>query len=115
MGKCNNCLNGSKRFPSNEFTQMTPTEFEEAVLGAFAFLVKDFGFRYVVTSMHAPECWSVFHNATTAVIVHYELGSRPWVEVAELKHDGNRIVERHRSALDFLVQERAPHEARLTA
>ena len=93
---------------------MTPTEFEKVVLDAFAYLVESFGFRYLSTSMHAPECWSTFHNGTTAVTVHYEIGSQLWVELAELKRDDDRIVERNRSALEFLVQERAPQEVPLT-
>jgi hypothetical protein len=89
---------------------MLPTELEAVALDAFRYLIDDYGFRYVSTSMHAPECWSTFHNATTAVTVHFELGSAPWVELAELKRHGGRIVEQNRSALEFLVQERAQRE-----
>jgi hypothetical protein len=86
---------------------------EAVVLDAFAYLVENFGFRYLSTSMHAPECWSTFHNETTAVTVHYEIGSQPWVELAKLKRNGDRVVEQSRAALEFLVQERAPEEVSL--
>jgi hypothetical protein len=96
-------------------TEMTPTEFEDSVLDAFAFLVNDFGFRYKSMRVHAPECWCVFHNVTTGIVVHYELGSRPWVEMAELRHHGDRVIEVRRSALEFLLQQRAPLEAGSTS
>ena len=92
---------------------MTPTEIETIVLDAFAYLLESFGFRYLSTNTHTPECWSTFHNETTAVTVHYEVGSEPWVELAELKREGNRVVERNRVALHFLVEERAPQEVSL--
>jgi hypothetical protein len=94
---------------------VTPIEFETIVLDAFHYLISDFGFRCLSTNMHAPECWTAFHSVTTAVIVHFELGSQPWVELAELKREGDQIVERNRAALEFLVRERAPQEASLRA
>ena len=93
---------------------MTPVEFERTVLDAFQYLLNDFGFRYLSTNMHSPECWATFHNSTTAVTVHFEMASRPWVELAKLKHDGGSI-ETNRSALEFLVHERAPEEAKVRA
>jgi hypothetical protein len=93
---------------------VTPAEVEKVVLDAFAYLVENFGFRYLSTSMHAPECWSTFHNETTSVTIHYEIGSQPWVEIAKLKREGDRIVEQNRAALEFLIQERAPGEVLLT-
>lgn len=90
---------------------MTPIEFERVILDAFQYLIDDFAFRYLSTNMHAPECWATFHGPTTAVTIHFELGSQPWVELAELKQDNGRVVEHNRSALEFLVQERAPLEA----
>jgi hypothetical protein len=92
---------------------VTPTEMETVVLDAFGYLVESFGFRYLSTSTHAPECWSTFHNETTAVTVHYEIGSQPWVELAALERKGDRVVEQNRAALEFLLQERAPQEASL--
>jgi len=92
---------------------VTPMEFESIVLEAFGYLVDTFGFRYVSTDIHAPECWSTFHNSTTAVTVHFDLGSQPWVELAELKRVGGQVFEQNRAALEFLVKERAPQEAAL--
>lgn len=94
---------------------MTPIEFEKTVLDAFQYLLNDFGFRYLSTNVHAPECWATFHNSTTAVTVHFEMASQPWVELAKLKHDADTIVETNRSALEFLVQERAPEEMKVRA
>jgi hypothetical protein len=90
-----------------------PIEFESVVLEAFGYLIDSFGFRYLSTHIHSPECWSTFHNSTTAVTVHFELGSQPWVELAELKRDGGCIFEQNRVALEFLVKERAPQETAL--
>lgn len=92
---------------------MLPSDFEAVILDAFRFLIDDYGFRYLAMSVHAPGCWSTFHNATTAVTVHFEIGSLPWVELAEIKHHRGRIIEQNRSALEFLVQERAPQEPAL--
>src|SRR5690242_4488831 len=92
-----------------------PKEMETVVLDAFAYLVENFGFRNVSTNIHAPEFWSTFHNETTAVTIHYEMGSEPWVELAELKRENDHVVERNRVALEFLVQERAPQEGSLRA
>jgi len=94
---------------------VTPTEIESAVLDAFQYLMTDFGFSYQSTSMHAPECWSTFWNTTTAVTIHYELGSLPWVELAELVRDSSRVIERNRTSLEFLLTERAPEEAGIPA
>lgn len=54
-----------------------------------------------------PECWSTFHSQTTAVVVHYEAGSPPWVVLARLEMVRGQILERDQSALAFLVAERS--------
>lgn len=47
--------------------------------------------------------------------VHFELRSQPWLVFAELRREGGRTVERNRSSLDLLLQERAPEKAPVRA
>ena len=86
---------------------MSPDDFESAVLGAFQYLISDFGFCYLSTRVHMPECWSTFHNQTTSVVVHYEAGSPPWVVLARLEVIRDRTEVRDQAALAFLVHERS--------
>lgn len=94
---------------------MTWNSFEQKVLEAFRYLIDDYGYQRQSTSIHAPECWTTFRSVTTAVTVHYEIGSTPWVELAELVRDGDRAVERRRTSLELLLRERAPDEQTFTA
>jgi len=92
---------------------MPPGELEEAVSSAFAYLTESFGFKRLSATAHGREFWSTFHNETTAVTVHYEIGGPVWVELARLETYSGKRVERDRCALEFLLQERAPQEPSL--
>lgn len=89
---------------------MNPADFESLVLDAFSYLISDYGFIYAETSVHSPECWATFQNARTRVTVHTELGSQPWVVLAEVQRKTGYTVVLREAALEFLIQERAVDE-----
>ena len=87
--------------------------FENAIREAFTFLTDEFGFVRVSSTVRTPEHRIFFENATTRVLVAYELGGIPWVELGKLPAPGERG---ERYDLLFLLMERAPHEiGRITA
>lgn len=56
---------------------------EGAVLEAFAFLTREFGFRHRKTAVASPEVAVFFENDTTLATIHVEPGSFPWVELGK--------------------------------
>jgi hypothetical protein len=81
--------------------------FEALVAEAFSFL-GTFGFERGPLTVTPPECRIVFVNDTSEVVVAFELGTGPWIEVGKRTGPGR---PRERYDLQFLLQERAPNEA----
>src|SRR5438477_3976686 len=86
--------------------------FDASVRRGFDFLIIRFGFRHVGSSMHAPECSTVYENSTTRITVAFELGSGPWVELERKVSSFLNIGRRERYDLAFLLMERVPDETR---
>jgi hypothetical protein len=82
--------------------------FKEATAEAFSFLVDDYGFVPVSTTVHAPECEIKYWSKTTGVTVTYEWGGVIWVDLSRLERTTAEAVENERYSLDVLMLERCP-------
>jgi hypothetical protein len=63
---------------------MKKTEFENMVDKAFWGLEAKYGFKKTATSYVDRTCTVQFKNATTEVILNYELGNAPWLEISDV-------------------------------
>jgi hypothetical protein len=65
---------------------MKKTVFESMVDKAFWGLEAKYGFKKTQTNFVNRTCTVQFQNATTEVVLNYELGNKPWLTIADL-HD----------------------------
>src|SRR5262245_27219622 len=77
--------------------------FERDVRASFASLETEFELVFAGVSSQLPEISAQFHNRTTKVIILYEIGSPPWVELWSLLIPGSPGF-----SLELLLEERAP-------
>lgn len=84
--------------------------FKKATADAFHFLVTDYGFEHVSTTVHVPECAIKYWNETTGVTITYEWGGAIWVDLTRLKRMPAEVVEGERYSLDILMLERCPNK-----
>ncbi len=78
---------------------MKKTAFETMVDKAFWGLEARFGFKKTETSFVKRSCTVQFTNPTTVIVLNYELGNAPWVEIAEASN------LRNKSTLGWLLVE----------
>ena len=69
---------------------MKKTEFETMIEKAFWGLEAKYGFKKTDTSFVGRSCTIQFRNATTEVIVNYELGNTPWLEISDIHNAENK-------------------------
>ena len=69
---------------------MKKTEFENMVDKAFWGLEAKFGFKKIKTSYVERICTVQFKNATTEIILNYELGNTPWLEISDISNAENK-------------------------
>ena len=69
---------------------MKKTEFETMINKAFWGLEAKFGFKKTETKFVGRTCTVQFRNATTDVLINYELGNTPWVEISDLHNPENK-------------------------
>jgi hypothetical protein len=79
---------------------MKKSEFERLVDKSFWELESKFGFKRTETKFHKHGCIVRFQNATTLVILNYDITSLPWLEIADLKQP-----EENKSTLEWLLVE----------
>ena len=84
---------------------MKKTQFENMVDKALWGLEAKFGFKKTATSYVDRTCTVQFENATTAVLLNYELGNTPWLEISDVHDAGNK------STLGWLLVELGLDEA----
>ena len=84
---------------------MKKTEFEEMVDKAFWGLEAKYGFKKTKTSYVDRTCTVQFKNATTEILLDYELGNTPWLEISDVHNAGNK------STLGWLLVELGVDEA----
>ncbi len=69
---------------------MKKTEFELMVEKAFWGLEAKYGFKKTKTSFVDRSCTVQFQNATTEVLLNYELGNTPWLEISDIHNAENK-------------------------
>jgi hypothetical protein len=69
---------------------MKKTDFETMVDKAFWGLEAKFGFKKTATNYVKRICTVQFKNATTEIILTYELGNAPWLEISDIHNAGNK-------------------------
>jgi hypothetical protein len=84
---------------------MKKTDFENMVDKAFWGLEAKYGFKKTRTSYVKRTCTVQFKNATTEVLLNYELGNTPWLEISEIQNPKNK------STLGWLLVELGVEEA----
>ena len=69
---------------------MKKTEFESMVDKAFWSLEAKYGFKKTETNFVGRTCIVRFRNATTEVLLNYELGNTPWLEISDTHNAENK-------------------------
>jgi hypothetical protein len=69
---------------------MKKTEFETMVDKAFWSLEGKYGFKKTETRFVERSCTVRFRNTTTEVLLNYELGNTPWLEISDVHNPGNK-------------------------
>jgi hypothetical protein len=71
---------------------MKKIEYENMIDKAFWGLEAKFAFKKTTTSYMDRTCTVQFKNATTEIIVNYELGSMPWLEISDVNNTENKTT-----------------------
>jgi len=79
---------------------MKKSEFERIVLKTFRSLESKHGFKKGDATFSPKNCSIQYHNSTTDVTLHYEIGREPWLAIADVADAENR------STLGWLLVER---------
>jgi hypothetical protein len=69
---------------------MKKTEFENMVDKAFWGLEAKYGFKKTETNYVARTCTVQFKNTTTEILLNYELGNTPWLEISDAQNAENK-------------------------
>jgi len=69
---------------------MKKVEFENMVDKAFWGLEAKYGFKRTKTSYVERTCTVLFKNATTYILLNYELGTTPWLEISDTRNPDNK-------------------------
>ena len=85
---------------------MRKSEFEQIVEKTFWSLEAKHGFKKGEAIYHRGGVIVRFHNATTQVDINYEIGTFPWVTIADVKNP-----ETDKSSLDWLLVELGEKES----
>lgn len=64
---------------------MKKSEFERLVEKAFLEFESHHGFKKTETKFHKHGCTVRFENATTLVVLNYDITTLPWLEIADVK------------------------------
>jgi hypothetical protein len=69
---------------------MKKSAFESMVEKAFLSLEARFGFKKIETKYEHRAVIVRFQNTTTEILLNYEIGNTPWLEISEVKHPKNK-------------------------
>ena len=69
---------------------MKKSVFERMVEKAFSGLEARYGFKKTETNFENRSVIVRYQNLTTEIIVNYEIGTKPWLEISELKNPANK-------------------------
>ena|SRR3989304_6296068 len=79
---------------------MKKSKFEQIVEKTFWGLEARYGFKKIGTKFENRSVTVQFQNATTEVILNYEIGNTPWVEISDMRNPDNK------STLGWLLVEK---------
>jgi hypothetical protein len=82
--------------------------FKKAAEDAFRFLITDYDFKLVSTTVYPPECSIKYRNKTAGVNITYEWKSALWVELIRLRQEDSEVIEAERYGLSLLMETRRP-------
>jgi len=69
---------------------MKKSEFERIVTSAFRSLEARYGFEMGEAVYSQKNCTIQYHNTTTNVTLHYELGREPWLDISDATNAENK-------------------------
>ncbi|HEX7621776.1 MAG TPA: hypothetical protein VF359_11350 [Anaerolineales bacterium] len=69
---------------------MKKSIFERMVEKAFSGLEARYGFKKTETKFENRSVTVHYQNTTTAIILNYEIGNKPWLEIANVQNPGNK-------------------------
>ena len=78
--------------------------FKQAAIDAFNFLIENYDFEQLSSSVHPPECAIKYQNQTTGVTITYEWGGALWVDLS-------RISDQEKYSVDILMLECQPERS----
>ena len=84
---------------------MKKSDFEQIITRAFRTLESKYGFKRNETVYVKKGCSVQFLNPTTDITLHYEIGSEPWLSIADVHDPENK------STLDWLLVEQGVMKA----
>ena len=88
-----------------ESEPMKKSDFERIIIKTFRGLESKHGFK-MSEAVYSPKgCMAQFQNTTTSVVLHYEIGEEPWLDIADVKDAENK------STLGWLLVERGIQKA----
>ena len=69
---------------------MKKSDFERMVDNAFIGLTRKYKLKKVETKFEQRGCVVRYQNATTELVLNYELGGKPWLTIGEVQQSENR-------------------------
>jgi hypothetical protein len=69
---------------------MKKSIFERMVEKAFSGLEARYGFKKTETKFENRSVTVHYQNTTTAIILNYEIGNKPWLEISNVQNPGNK-------------------------
>jgi hypothetical protein len=69
---------------------MKKVDFENMLDKAFWGLESKYGFKRIETSYVERTCTALFKNASTIILLNYELGTTPWLEISDTNDPANK-------------------------
>lgn len=70
----------------------------------FAFLENEYGFTLQSEEAQAYEAWVTFDSETTRVVITFEVGTLPWVEISRLESKGSKRIPKDEISLEILMR-----------
>jgi hypothetical protein len=81
-----------KKYSPRKERKMKKIVFEDMVNKAFWGLEAKYGFKKIATSYERRTCKVQFKNATTEILLNYEIGNTPWLELSDVHNAENKTT-----------------------
>ena len=92
--------------PRKATEAMRKAEFIQTVEKTFWALESKYGFKKTATTFRTNDVIVTFQNATTSVVLNYEIGQMPWLTIADITDPENK-----HASLDWLLVELGQQKA----